>query len=157
MVNNEILSKKLHQFVRTKFEPYSNVSLDHLIKLEKEIMGIREDSPEKAALFSFTELLNENKFQFEDLGLTMNLLVSRSDNVLNNNYNSDFFSSRGKKRGYVMEQIRQLLMGCFKDGRECYDVDDNGVDAEREKKLGYLEKVICSHYSVDCFEDLGIG
>lgn len=129
--NSEPTTAQLSAYIRSKYEPHSCINIEHLINLEKEI------SPQSSTN-SFIEFILENKFCFEQFGITANLFNKEMDNVVKSR------KLNNSKRMSIAENIKQIS-------------DVLKTSSDSNDRMVHVKQIIEQFYSVSHFEDLGIG
>ncbi|CAF0865248.1 unnamed protein product [Brachionus calyciflorus] len=133
----ECLDKKLENFLKEKFEPNSTITLDHLKKIESYLYSNQKGN--------FCELLDKNKFIFDQMGLKLEILnpIEREEiKTLENKYKKDdvlnyiYQLKQGLDQEIFEKNIENLILGHF------------FVQDINELNLGSLENLI--KQSADC-------
>lgn len=139
-VSTEVLTSRLVELVRSRFEPHSQATFEHLVRIEKELWPQDIDYKNSDNL-TFVEFIQQNRFLFRQLGISLDLIndetgsQSAKDNVC--------LSTR--EREHLFEHVRQLMSSfknSFSDSRKCME---------------FVEQAVCAYYNVSDFKDLKIG
>lgn len=140
-ISTEVLTSRLVEFIRSRFEPHSQCNFEHLIKIEKELW-LQDIDHKNSDNLTFVEFIQQNRFLFRQLGISLNLINDETDGSQSAK-NNVCLSTR--ERAHLFEHVRQLMSSfknSFTDSRKCME---------------FVMKAVCTYYNVSDFKDLKIG